>query len=525
MATKRRDSSLRLQTDATRGYPSRSPTQISLLVAALFVLSAFPAWPAKWDIVPTLSLEETYTDNLTLAPSGSERSDWVTQVIPEILITGAGTGLRFDLRYAPEITYYARGEADDKIYQRGQAFGRAELIDKLFFFDAGASVNQYNISVADSVATSNVNVTGNRATVGTFFASPYLLHDFGTIARAEARYVYSWTDSNDPTSSQDSTADSINLRLASGSAYRVLSGDLSYRKATVDYDSQPDFDSEITLANVRRLITPAVGLLGQVGYEDYKNGTQEADGSRWAVGFDWTPSPRTSLAATAGDRFFGGAYYADFRHRTRIANWSASYIQDVTTTRTEFFSPAIGSTSGYLNQLYSSRITDETARQTAVDSIMSQRGLSPNIGAPVNFFSAQPFLQKRLQVSAAGQGVRNIIVGNIFTESRRVVPGFAQPGTGDLSVSSKIDQIGTSVLWNLEVSARDSWNLGAEFTRNKFSDTDRTDDRTTVGLGFIRKFQQRTFGSLIYRLRNNDSNQVGSSYTENSVEARLTLSF
>jgi len=521
----RRDSSPRLQTDATRGYPGRSPTQISVLVAGLLVLSASPAWPANWDIVPTLSLGETYTDNLTLAPSGSKQSDWVTQVIPGVVISGSGTGLRFDARYAPEITYYARGEADNKVYQRGDAFGRVELIDKLFFFDAGASVGQYNISVAESLTTSNVNVTGNRARVGTFFASPYLLHDFGTVARAEARYVNSWTDSNDPTSSQDSTADAINLRLASGSAYRVLSGDFSYRKATVDYDSEPDFDSEITLANARRLITPTLGLLGQVGYEDYKNGTQQADGSRWGVGFDWTPSPRTYLAATAGHRFFGGAYYADFRHRTRIANWSASYTQDVTTSRTEFFSPAISSTSGYLNQLYSSSITDPTTRRAAVDSIMSERGLAPNIGAPVNFFSTQPFLMKRLQASAAGQGVRNIIVGNIFTESRSVVPGFAQPSTGDLSVSSKIEQIGTSVLWNLQVSARDTWNLGAQFTRNKFSDTDRVDDRTTVGLGFTRKFQARAFGSLLYRLRNNDSNQIGSSFTENSVEARLNLSF
>jgi uncharacterized protein (PEP-CTERM system associated) len=143
----------------------------------------------------------------------------------------------------------------------------------------------------------------------------------------------------------------------------------------------------------------------------------------------------------------------------------------------------------------------------------------------VNFFSSQPFLMKRLQASAAGQGVRNIIVGNIFTESRRIIPGFAQPSTGDLSVSSKIEQIGTSVLWNLQISARDAWNLGAQFTRNKFSDTDRVDDRTTVGLGFTRKFQARAFGSLLYRLRNNDSNQIGSSFTENSVEARLNLSF
>ena len=525
MATTRRDSSPRLQPDATRGYPSRTPTQISVLVAALLVLSTSPGWAAKWDIVPTLSLEETYTDNVTLAPSGSERSEWVTQVIPSILVTGEGTGLRFDARYAPEITYYARGQGDDKIYQRGAAFGRAELVDKLFFFDAGATVDRYNVSIQDTVTTSNINTTGNRATVGTFFASPYLIHDFGTAARAEVRYAYSIIDSNDPSSSQDSTADSINLRLASGPAYRVLSGDLAYRKATIDFENDSDFDSEIMLANARRLMTPTLALLGQVGYEDYKRGTQEEDGSRWAVGFDWTPSPRTSLVATAGDRFFGNSYYVDFRHRTRIVLWRAGYTEDVTTARTEFFSPAIGSTSGYLNELYSSRITDPADRQAAVDSIMFQRGISANLNAPVNFFSSEPFLMKRFQASAAMQGVRNIIVGNIFTESRRIIPGFSQPSSGDFSVSSKIDQVGTSVLWNLQISARDVWNLGAQFTRSEFSDTDRTDDRTTVRLGFTRKFEPRVFGSLWYRLQNNDSNQIGSGYTENSVEASLSMRF
>ena len=44
-------------------------------------------------------------------------------------------------------------------------------------------------------------------------------------------------------------------------------------------------------------------------------------------------------------------------------------------------------------------------------------------------------------------------------------------------------------------------------------------------MGLTRQFQPRLSGSLNYRLQQNDSNFVGSDYTENAVFATLRMRF
>ena len=67
----------------------------------------------SWLIVPTLSVGETYTDNLRLSPSGSERSDWVTELRPGISVNGSGARLRFNANYSAGAVYRAQEVSND----------------------------------------------------------------------------------------------------------------------------------------------------------------------------------------------------------------------------------------------------------------------------------------------------------------------------------------------------------------------------------------------------------------------------
>ena len=180
---------------------------LSMSVALPALLSC-PAWAAKWDIVPTLSVAETYTDNVSLAPNALKQSDWVTQVTPGISMTATGARLKFNASYNPQITYYAQGSQGNQIYQQLNATGNAELTEKLLFVDAGANVSQQNVSLLGPQTTSNVNTTGNRATVGTYFVSPYLRRDFGSDVQAEARVGYSVVNSNNQSALTNSAVNS-----------------------------------------------------------------------------------------------------------------------------------------------------------------------------------------------------------------------------------------------------------------------------------------------------------------------------
>ena len=167
---------------------------------------------------------------------------------------------------------------------------------------------------------------------------------------------------------------------------------------------------------------------------------------------------------------------------------------------------------------------DTKACQKEVQSIVAERGLPGDLNSPIDFFSDQPFLLKRWQASIAMTGVRNIVIANLFTESREVLPGALVLGT-DFALSDTIEQTGTSVLWNLRLSSRNSLNMEANFSRNDYVDANRTDDFTWLRVGISRQFQPRLSGSVSLRTLQNESTEILSNYTENSVLATLNMEF
>jgi len=506
-----------------KNHIRRKVMRFLTMSAALPALLSCPLWAAKWDVVPTLSLSETYTDNVSLAPGTAKHGDWITQVAPAISVAATGPRLRFNANYSPEVIYYARDHESNDIFQHLNATGNAVLADQFLFADFGADVAQHNISLQGPITNNNVNTTGNRATVASLFASPYVRHDIGSAVQAEVRYTYSVVNSSDDSTLSDSVADRINLRLASTTTYNLLPWDINYARENINYDTGQDFDSEVATGHIRRLITPTVSLLGEAGYEHYSNGqfAPASDGPSWAVGFDWAPSQVTRLTATVGQRFYGDAYALDFKHRTRLTTWSAGYHQSVTTTRSQFLIPSTTSTAGYLDTLFSTQFPDPVARKKAVDEFIARTGLPPSLAEPINIFTPQLFLQKTWNASAGLLGVRNVLIANVFKSTTEgllgdvVLPESANSG----------DQTGASVQWNWRMTSRNSWNTGVAYVHNEVPSTGQVDNITYVGMGLTRQIQPRLTGSLNYRRQQSTSNQSNLNYTENAVFATMSMRF
>jgi uncharacterized protein (PEP-CTERM system associated) len=395
--------------------------------------------------------------------------------------------------------------------------------------EAGARINQYDVSLQGPLTISNVNITGNRATAATFYVSPYLQRDFGSAARAEARFTYSAWESDEPQPTlSENDARRVDLRLKSGPAQKLLAWEAAYSGESIRYETQQETIIQVFTLSARRLITYTVGLLAQAGYESFDTGLPEAlEESRWSAGFDWTPTPRTRLAATAGQRLGEETYSFEFRHRTRLTTWSATYAEDVTTSRSQFFLPETASTAGALDPLFQSQYPDPAERQKAVAEFIARTGLPPSLGAPVNFFSDQLFVQKRWLASVALEGARNSLVGSAFWESRRQLTGAAAlPGAGDFAASESIQTAGGSLAWSLRLTAKNAWNLDAGYTRSEFLDSGQVDDFTYLRAGLTRRFQPRVSGAVYYRLQRSEPRQGGGTgYTENSATASLRLTF
>lgn len=510
------------------GAPGVERLRRRVLAAAAVALAGValpiaPAWSAKWDVVPALVVEETYSDNIALAPRGSERGDFVTSVSPRITIRAIGDRARFDAEYRPELLFYAR-EGSTRALHFYDAGGTVELVDRTLYVEARSTQSEKIYSLQGPVSDSVINTVGNRSTVRASYVSPYVRHEFGTEADGRVRMTYSALDSD--ATFIDSHATTLDATLVSGPAYKLLKWNLALFRENIDYDDvrAHDLEAQRVIAGAKRLITPTIAFIANGGYEDnnYLTSGPEPRGAIWNAGGEWNPSPRTHLAATAGRRFFGTTRAFEFSHRSRLTAWTASYIEDVSTARSEFLIPGGAQTAGFLDALFTSTIPDTVARQGAVNAFIARNSLSPTFSNAINFFSTVPFVLKRLQGSFGIHGARNTVLARVYRESRDAL-GPDPTGATDFALSDKINETGANVIWTTLFTERTSLNVNAGWSRNELVDIGRRDDQKHIRLALIHAFLPKLSGAVLFRRLQNDSTISTRSFVENAISVRLSL--
>jgi uncharacterized protein (PEP-CTERM system associated) len=306
---------------------------------------------------------------------------------------------------------------------------------------------------------------------------------------------------------------------------------MKYTRDSVDYDVGRGYTLQNFTATARRLLTPTLNVSATVGYEDNDYATltgEQPSGANWNVGFNWTPTPRTHLAATAGRRYFGNTYSLDFSHRMRRLFVTANYGDEVTTTRAQFLRPGQADTATYLDTLLLSTIPDPVERKRAVEAEIARSGLPATLIVPVNFFSNQVFLQKSGSASVGLQGPLHTFVANFFTTSRRqLTPGLPE-AAGDFAAGSTIDQTGASGSWSWRVTPLTSSVVTLGYTRTDTPASNREDSQKYLRAALSTQLGVRTSGSVSYQRLQNDTNVANTAignYTENQVSAQLFMRF
>ena len=185
--------------------------------------------------------------------------------------------------------------------------------------------------------------------------------------------------------------------LNSGSAFRTLGWGFNYSNQTVHLTVNRNAELERSIGTLRYRVTPQFGLTATGGYE--KNSFISIRGSPsallWTVGFVWTPTERTNIAVSGGQRFFGNTYSALASHRTRLTAWDSSYNEDITT-----FNQQAGLGSAYYGGLPEQLLAAQNPNLSP-DAIQQDTGAILGLGTsgsfsnPTNFLSNRLFLQKR----------------------------------------------------------------------------------------------------------------------------------
>ena len=496
-------------------------------VAAVMALSMMTSAQAQqWRFTPTLSLTETLTDNVNLAPRGAEKGDLVTQVSPGFTLYANTPRLKAALTYSLQATLHAASDNASDLTNQLNGTLSATLVRDLFYVDATAAIGQQNTSLFGAQSASNINTNANRADVRSYSLSPYVVNRIGNVATSQVRYTHTGTSAGSGLLSS-SNSDALRWNLASGPRYTRANWGVNLSTQHTHYGDVQDVTQSSASVNAGYLVLPTLRLIATGGFEknNYVTTGDEPKGAFYNAGFTWTPSSRTSVTATAGHRYFGRTYSLAASQRARNVVVSVNYTDDVTSSQAELARGGLISTASQLNLLYSPQITDPVARQSFVDALIRQFGLPPSLAVANTSFTNRYFEQKSLQASVSLSGARSTVVGTLFDTRRIPVQGQQSAQLATLGLDDNTKQLGATALWNLRLSPRSSAFTNLSHTRSTSLATDQRSNYTVARVGMTTAFQRKLNGTLELRHSQQSSNFQGGDIRENAITASLLAQF
>ncbi len=290
----------------------------------------------NWSIEPVISGQETYNDNITLAPSGSELGDFITSIAPGLRLKRKGRRLDLELYYSLQFLRYMDNPDFNDSFRQLSVNSSSEILDERLFVDLNLNLSSQNIGNTGRTATDNLSVTTDRDDVLTYVISPYWEQRIGNISNIYLRYTIDEVDSD---SVSGSTSNKLEFSLSSGPRFTRFLWDIIFENEKIDNDDGSSTRFTTLRGDLRYLITRKIALKFSLGKDsnDFSSSSGSVNGSLWSIGAVWNPSTRTSFEATIGERFFGSDTFIKLSHKTRRTRWSATFTQEASTTRSTFF--------------------------------------------------------------------------------------------------------------------------------------------------------------------------------------------
>ncbi len=518
----------------------RAGMPVSALLMLGFASGAIAA--QGWDFKPRVTASEIYTDNVTLAPSGMEDDDLITEITPGFSLLRESSRLKLNMNYRMQTLFFADDSDANRINHRLEGKMNAELTDDFLFLDARAHMSQALVDARGARPADSITGSNNLTDVQAYSISPYIRHDFSGYMSTLLRYGYETVDTDGAV--QASETNFVNAEFGSGRKFALLRWNLNYFKSNADRGSSASLDEERSTANILYQIHPKFALQAQGGREENDLNSSEVarNGTYWGVGATYTPSRYLSLSALEGNNFTSGSVILNpsvrttlqtsyrerevglnpgsvwsgaFRHRTRRTLWQMNYLEDTQTTQRLFFDTqrlqsnllAIGIDNDQEFQLLSALFPD-LANAYINDSFSLKEEI---------------FERKRGQAGVSFQTGKSTIGVSLFTERRDYLDSTASLAQSSIVEDEKSH--GGFANWAWRYSGRTRTNLRGNWERVKFSSDGREDDFWYIDAMVTRDLSRSASGSIAYRYTRNESDLPGDEYAENRLTARLSIEF
>jgi uncharacterized protein (PEP-CTERM system associated) len=286
-----------------------------------------------WEFNPQITVQEVFSDNIELAPSGAEDSDFVTELTPTLNVEGRDTRYTLDLNYALQGLIYAGDSDRNNLNHLLGGATTVELIRDHGFLDATANYGPRNISSTGVIGVDNISVT-DQVNIFDYAITPRWTQPFRNYAVANLSYTHDQVLSSSDELA-DTTGDTIRANVHSSNHFTTWLWSVEHFEQYIDTEGDP---TTIRFRNSRGrldyLFTPHWGVIGQLGYDDNDfDAADEPNGILWGVGMRWMPSRRTSMEVIGGERFFGRTFSASAVHTGRRFRLRGAYTEEPTVTR------------------------------------------------------------------------------------------------------------------------------------------------------------------------------------------------
>ncbi len=272
--------------------------------AAGFLACLLPAtvWAANdWNVTSGLTLEERYTDNVSLTAGGGA-SSFVTQITPRIGMARNGKRGRINLAYSLQGLLYDHDVGNANLDHSLLADMQVEPITGVLTLSGSARVAQQYASQFGPTSTETYHTVANRVGTRSLNLTPNLHNEF-----FERRVI---TDVNLPMSyaSSDSgvlstsTSKALNFTLRNGQRPDRLTYALKYNRSSGESNGVSSAGLSSHSYNLGYVVFEKTRVFvagGQQGSQGISN-LQNSGGNFQSIGTTWNPTTYFSLTGTAG---------------------------------------------------------------------------------------------------------------------------------------------------------------------------------------------------------------------------------
>ncbi|HEY8857310.1 MAG TPA: TIGR03016 family PEP-CTERM system-associated outer membrane protein [Rugosibacter sp.] len=480
-----------------------------------------------WRIVPSISTDLTYTDNVRLVSSGKQ-SDLVTRVGPGILVEGRGghvTG-SFDFRWQQYA--YLNDSKRNNEQKSLNANGKLELIDQWLFIDGRGSISQQPISAFGTQSVNNDLVNANRTETSSYQWSPYIQGRLWNSSDYMLRYTGSRTKSGQGELSVGSgnTSRAWDGRLSGTTSLASLGWSVDLQRQQQDRSTARKTESKRVTGSLQYLIDPQVRLRGTLGREsDNYGSTQSQSRMVRGLGVEWAPTERTNVTLYKEKRSFGDSYNAEFTHRTGLTAWKLSESKSVNTPTDQNFNSSLNSAFDLLNLQLTSSIPDPIARAQQVNLLLQQAGIPPDAQAFGSIVTSRIYISRRKEASFILTGATNIVTLSADRSDNQLL-GTGGTLADDFSLSPNIQQSGFTTSWAHKLSPDMAVTLNGRRSRNTGSTANLETRVNSLSLLLTTKLGPKTSATVgVRRTHSVADSATANSYDEKALTGSLFVTF